>query len=108
MSAKWRRVQAWDRENLTGVLTPIRLILHSLSTITLAVVLLTGVTLYSIFASVPIGLLALGLTWLVYIATLLVAAAIPASAFAVPTRMLVKPRLLRFGLTLTGLVGGAT
>ncbi len=108
MSAKWRRVQAWDRENLTGALTPIRLVLHSLSTITLAVILLVGVTIYSIFASVPIGLLALGLTWLVYIASLVLAAGLVAAIFAVPARRLVKSRLPRFGLTLAGLIGGGT
>ena len=108
MSAKWRRVQAWDRENLTGVMTPVRLLLHSLSTIALAVVLLTGVAIYSVLASVPIGLLVLGLTWLVYIASLLLAAAVPAALFAVPTHKLVKPRLLRFAMTLTGLIGGTT
>lgn len=108
MSAKWRRVQAWDRENLTGAMTPLRVVLHSLSTITLAVVLLTGITLYSILASVPIGLLALGATWLVYIFSLVVVAAIPAAGIAVPTRLLVKARLPRFGLTLAGLIGGGT
>ena len=107
MSAKWRRVKAWDRENLTGVLTPVRLILHSLSTITLSVILLTGVSLYAVFASVPIGLLVLGLTWLVYVLTLVLAALVPAAGFALPIRLLVKPKLLRFGLTLTGLIGGA-
>ncbi|MEL6498633.1 MAG: hypothetical protein AAGJ54_09465 [Planctomycetota bacterium] len=108
MSAKWRRVQAWDRENLTGVMTPVRLVLHSLSTIALAVVLLTGVAVYSVLASVPIGLLVLGLTWLVYVASLVLAAALPAAAFVVPTQLLVKPRLLRFGISLLGLIGGAT
>ncbi len=77
MSAKWRRVQAWDRENLTGPLTPVRYIMHALSSITLAAILLVGVALYAVLASVPIGLLALIPTWLVYIASLLAVSVLP-------------------------------
>ncbi|MEL6741091.1 MAG: hypothetical protein AAFP26_10590, partial [Planctomycetota bacterium] len=58
MSAKWRRVQQWDKEHLTGAMTPVRLVLHALSSIWLAVILLTLVSLYAVFASVPIGMLA--------------------------------------------------
>ena len=70
LSAKWRRVQAWDRENLTGPLTPVRYVLHALSSITLAAILLVGVALYAVLASVPVGLLALIPTWIVYILSL--------------------------------------
>ncbi len=108
MSAKWRRVQAWDREHLTGPLTPVRLVLHALSTVSLAIVLLTGVAVYAVLASVPIGLLALGVTWLVYILSLIVAAALPAVGFATLSRVFVKPRTPRFAVTLLGLIGGAT
>jgi len=77
LSAKWRRVQAWDRENLTGPLTPVRYIMHALSSITLAAILLVGVALYAVLASVPVGLLALIPTWLVYIASLLAVSVLP-------------------------------
>lgn len=77
MSAKWRRVQAWDRENLTGPLTPIRYLLHALSSITLAACLLLGVALYAVLASVPVGLLALIPTWAVYIGSLVLVSLAP-------------------------------
>ncbi|MCA9272189.1 MAG: hypothetical protein KDA31_04000 [Phycisphaerales bacterium] len=77
MSAKWRRVQAWDRENLTGPLTPVRYVLHALSSITLAAFLLVGVALYAVLASVPVGLLALIPTWILYILSLLLVSVLP-------------------------------
>ena len=77
MSAKWRRVQAWDRENLTGPLTPVRYILHVLSSITLAACLLVGVVLYAVLASVPVGLLALIPTWILYILSLVAVSVLP-------------------------------
>lgn len=72
MSAKWVRSQEWDRQHLTGVLTPVRWVVHALSSITLAVCLLAGVAIYGILASVPIGLIALAPTYLIYGVTLLV------------------------------------
>lgn len=77
MSAKWRRVQAWDREHLTGVLTPVRWVLHALSSITLAAILLLGVALYAVLASVPVGLLALIPTWAVKILLLVAMSIVP-------------------------------
>ncbi len=77
LSAKWRRVQAWDRENLTGPLTPVRYVLHALSSITLAAILLVGVALYAVLASVPVGLLALIPTWIVYILSLVLVSIVP-------------------------------
>lgn len=76
MSAKWVRSQQWDQRNLTGLLTPVRWVLHALSSITLAVILLVGVSIYGILASVPIGLLALAPTYLIYGITLLVTVAL--------------------------------
>ncbi|MEM1331080.1 MAG: hypothetical protein AAGG07_11010 [Planctomycetota bacterium] len=73
MSAKWRRSQAWDDAHLTGPLTPLRWVLRLFSGIPLAVVLLTIVSLYGAIASVPIGLLVLGLTYAVYGVTVLAA-----------------------------------
>ena len=63
LSAKWRRVQAWDKEHLTGWLTPVRMVLFLFSSIRLAAIMLAGVSLYAVLASVPIGLLALIPTW---------------------------------------------
>ncbi|MBA4120088.1 MAG: hypothetical protein C0513_05230 [Isosphaera sp.] len=74
MSAKWRRIQAWDRAHLTGWLAPLRWVLHGLSTIKLAVGLLVFVALYGTVASVPIGMLALVPTVLLYGVSLVVVA----------------------------------
>lgn len=82
MSAKWRRVQAWDREHLTGVLAPVRWVLHALSSITLAIITLVGVALYAVLASVPVGLLALIPTWIVYIASFVAASLLPGALIA--------------------------
>ncbi|MFT3686508.1 MAG: hypothetical protein QM783_16580 [Phycisphaerales bacterium] len=72
MSAKWVRSQQWDKEHLTGALTPVRWLVHTFSTITLAVFLLIGVAIYGVLASVPIGLIALAPTYLIYGLTLLI------------------------------------
>lgn len=88
MSAKWRQVQAWDNEHLRGpVLAPFRLLLRALSSITLAVTLLSFVTLYGIIASVPVGLLAL-------VPTLAVKAAIACLVLAVLGLLLAGPVVL--------------
>lgn len=79
MSAKWRRIQTWDAEHLTGWLTPVRVLMHWLSSIKLAVILLVFVALYAILASVPVGMLALAPTYAFYALTLAVAAFLPAA-----------------------------
>ncbi|MBY0308996.1 MAG: hypothetical protein K2Q09_09665 [Phycisphaerales bacterium] len=76
MSAKWVRSQEWDRQHLTGALTPIRWVLHAMSTISLAVCLLIAVAVYGVLASVPIGLIALAPTYLLYGLSLVVTAAL--------------------------------
>ncbi len=86
MSAKWRRIQAWDAEHLTGWLTPVRIVMDWLSSIRLAVILLVFVALYAVLASVPIGLLALAPTYLVYAITVALAACIPAAVGALIIR----------------------
>lgn len=109
MSRKWQRVQRWDAEHLgTPALRPVRWVLHAFSSISLAVVLLLGVVLYGILASVPIGLLALAPTWGVIALTALAAVAAGAIAPAVPARLLLRGRPgLRFSATLLlGLAGG--
>ncbi len=65
MSRKWQQTKQWDDENLRGPLEPLRLILRALSSVSLAVVLLTFVALYAVLASVPIGLLAMTPTYLI-------------------------------------------
>lgn len=59
MSAKWQAAKQWEREHLRGWLTPVRVVLHALSSIPLAVVLLSLVMVYATLAAVPIGMLAL-------------------------------------------------
>jgi len=71
MSAKWRRVKAWDQEHLTGPLTPVRWVLTSFSSVTQAVILLTTVAAYGALASIPIGLWAMIPTKLFQLATFL-------------------------------------
>jgi len=72
MSAKWERVREWDKTNLTGPLLPVRWIMMAFSSITLAVFLLVGISLYGALASVPVGMLALIPTQLFYFATLVI------------------------------------
>ncbi|HYD00606.1 MAG TPA: hypothetical protein VEB22_05215, partial [Phycisphaerales bacterium] len=76
MSAKWVRSQEWERRHLAGPLTPVRWVLHALSSITLAVVLLSLVAVYGILASVPVGLIALLPTYVLYGVTLLITVAV--------------------------------
>lgn len=75
MSQKWRRAKQWDDEHLTGGLRPVKWVLRTFSSITLAIITLTGIAVYGTLASVPIGLLAEIPTWAIYIATLLAAIA---------------------------------
>ncbi len=70
MSAKWVRSKQWERQHLTGALTPVRWVLHAFSTIIMSVTLLVLLSLYGVLASIPIGMLALIPTWLVYALTL--------------------------------------
>lgn len=114
MSAKWRRVKAWDAENLTGPLTPIRWVLTAFSSITLAVTLLTTVVLYGTLASVPVGLLALIPTKLVQLAIFLLVVVGPALALLWVTRRLIsasgdsaRSREMRFFASLISLTLGA-
>lgn len=90
MSAKWERSKAWDDANLPRWAWPVKSILRLFSGIPLAVVLLSGVVLYGILASVPIGLLAKAPTYAFY--GLTVAAAI--AAF-VGVGLFVESHLLR-------------
>lgn len=102
MSRKWQRVQRWDDEHLRGpVLGVVKVVLRTLSSIWLAVVLLVGVGLYGVLASVPVGLVALAPTWAVYAASAVAAVLLAAAAGATPVRMVIPPRAgaLRFAAT---------
>jgi hypothetical protein len=89
MSAKARRSNAWDDQHLRGpFLWPVRALLKAFSSITLAVMLLSFVMLYGISASVPVGMLALIPTWLVYSAAFVLLVGVSAGAPAVVVRKL--------------------
>lgn len=71
MSAKWIRNKQWDDEHIPSWAWPVKFLLRTFSSIPLAVVLLSLVVIYSTLASVPVGLLALAPTYLIYLATIL-------------------------------------
>mgnify|MGYP007080184394 CR=1 FL=1 len=72
---------------------PIKQVLRALSSITLAVILLVCVAIYGISASVPVGLMVLGLTYTLYGVTLLLTIALLAGVPALLVRhaMAAKP-----------------
>lgn len=76
MSQKWIRSKRWDDEHIPAWAWPIKAILRALSSITLAVVLLVLVAIYGALASVPIGLVAMIPTYLIYGLTLAAAIAL--------------------------------
>ncbi|MEX2217128.1 MAG: hypothetical protein WD749_00080, partial [Phycisphaerales bacterium] len=83
MSAKWVRSKQWDDRHIPPGLWPLKALLRTFSSIPLAVTLLSLVVVYAILASVPIGLLALAPTYVLYGAVLLglvvVVAGVPAA-----------------------------
>lgn len=113
MSRKWQRHKAWENEHLTGALSPVRWVLRAFSSIPLAVVLLTFISIFCALASVPVGLLAMAPTYAVVLLTLIAAALIPCVLAVVLVRWFVprEARGARFSLSvLAGLalaVGGA-
>lgn len=107
MSAKWRRSQAWDDAFFPSWAAPFKAILWAFSSIWLAVILLTTVAVYGVLASVPIGLIALIPTWLVYCLAALVPVLLIAGAAVLLARLLFKTGGLRFSFSvLGGLAGG--
>lgn len=66
MSDKARRSRAWDDAFFPKWAWPAKALLRAFSSIPLAVALLTGVALFGISASVPIGMLALSPTYAFY------------------------------------------
>ncbi|MFN7020326.1 MAG: hypothetical protein ACK4WH_03235 [Phycisphaerales bacterium] len=78
MSQKWIRSKAWDNRHLTGPLLPVKFLARLFSSVYFGVGLLVLVSLYGILASVPIGLIALAPTWVVYALSLLAVVAVVA------------------------------
>lgn len=76
MSAKWRRSLAWDDQHFPKWAWPAKWILRAFSSIWLAVILLSAVSLYGILASIPLGLLVTGLQWVNALAVLIIPAII--------------------------------
>lgn len=108
MSRKWQRTKQWDAQHLTGPLAPVRLVLGALSSIRLAVLLLSLIAVYGALASVPIGLLILTPTWAVIAASAALAVVSGAVVTGWPASRLTARagRLVRFGGTLVlGLAG---
>ncbi|MEM7754898.1 MAG: hypothetical protein AAF297_04590 [Planctomycetota bacterium] len=100
MSRKWQRAKRWDDEHLsTWPLRPVKWVLRAFSSIWLAVILLTLVSVYGVLASVPIGMLALAPTWAFYGLTVAVPAGLAAGLAFVGVRTLVPPSraVLRLG-----------
>jgi hypothetical protein len=73
MSQKWIRSKKWDDDHIPPALWPLKFLLRAFSSVPLAVTLLIGVSLYGTAASVPVGLIALAPTYLVYGLTLVLA-----------------------------------
>ncbi len=97
MSVKWRENKAWEDANLTGAWRPVKWVLRAFSSITLAVVLLLFVSLYGVSASIPVGLLALGATYIVYALTLVAFVAVVLGIGAAILRPILRnrPRVTR-------------
>lgn len=87
MSQKWIRSKKWDDEHIPRALWPVKFLLRAFSSITLAIILLLGVSLYGAAASVPVGLIALAPTYLVYGVTVVLAIALIA---VLPTWAMVR------------------
>ncbi len=100
MSQKWQRSKAWDDQHFPSWAWPFKFLLRAFSSITLAVIVLIGVALYAVFASVPIGMLALIPTWLIKVATLVVPFTLIAFLIVLVANRLPLKRTVRFPLVL--------
>jgi len=110
MSAKWRRSLAWDDEFFPRWAWPAKSLLRAFSSIPLAIVTLSLIAVYSVLASIPIGLLALIPTKLIYGMTILAMVAVVAGA---PTWVLARAlrpasKPVRFASTFLTAVGLGT
>lgn len=105
MSAKWRRSLAWDDRFFPRWAWPAKALLRAFSSIPLAVVLLLLVSFYGILASVPVGVVVLGLTQLFYGFTLVAAIAVVGAILIVPARFMVaRPERRFLAYVLLGMV----
>jgi len=109
MSQKWIRAKKWEEEFFPPALWPVQRLLRAFSTVPLAIFLLCCVAMYGTLASVPIGLIALAPTYVIYLASLLLTiftlAAIPV---ALSVRVMIRRRTLRatrFGVAFLVLLG---
>ena len=103
MSQKWIRSKKWDDEHFPSWAWPAKALLRAFSSIPLAVVLLTCVAMYGTLASVPIGLIALAPTYLIYALTVLLAvgliALLPVRTLDATMRRRGASRAVRFGVS---------
>lgn len=106
MSAKWERSKRWDDAFFPAWAWPAKAVLRAFSSIPLAVVLLTLVSLFGVLASVPVGLLALAPTYAIYGLTVVAAVALGAGVPVLVARRLMRAKKgpVRFAVTLIGLV----
>lgn len=104
MSAKWRRSLAFDDAFFPRWAWPFKALLRAFSSIPLAVVLLLLVAFYGVLASVPIGIVVLGLTQAFYGVTILVMIALAWAVLVLPARGLIVSRGTRFLATIMGSV----
>ncbi len=107
MSAKWRRSKAWDDAFFPRWALPAKALLRAFSSIPLAIVTLSLIAVYCVLASIPIGLLALVPTTLIYgltiVATLGVVAGFPTWLLGRAVRSAPKPA--RFATTFLSAAG---
>lgn len=104
MSQKWERSKAWDDEHIPSWLWGAKFVLRAFSSITLAVVLLVFVSIYAMLASVPVGLLALAPTYLIYALSLVLPLALVWTGIIVIVSRLGHDRATRFSLGVIGLI----
>lgn len=105
MSQKWQRSKAWDDQHLQApALKPVKFLFRAFSSITLAVFVLSFIALYATVASVPIGLLALVPTWIVYALTLLAPLVAAWTALILVVSRMGGGRGVRFALGFGGII----
>ncbi|MFO0861410.1 MAG: hypothetical protein U0570_12725 [Phycisphaerales bacterium] len=106
MSAKWRRSLAWDDQYFPAWAWPAKALLRAFSSVWLAVILLVIVALYGVLASVPVGIVVLGLTQLFYGATLLISAVGLCAVLLLPARLLFTRPASRFLVSVLAIIAG--
>jgi len=106
MSEKWRRSKAWDNANFPKWALPAKILLRAFSSIPLAICFLAGVAAFGISASIPIGMLALIPTYVVYALSFVLAVLVLAGLPVVLVRRLLRgsPRGARFVVTFLGAI----